>query len=336
MEFNEKMVRRQLAWRKKNIGDQRYGTQRGQSRSWILPPELWEEGLWPGIRGTSAHSLPAYLSKEKIEKDKAVHNLRSSWAQCANLYFPFQRDRAMLAGFLKQHVSSRVESVEAVELEYAAPPPLDPQTLLGEPAGGQPGANQTSPDVAFIVRTAKGRGLILAENKLVEHSFYGCSGRKPEVHNPNAKRCLNFGRLYDDLPHQCYQLQWEQGARKNRKYWDHLRISARGRKVLRQCPAATAGYQLFRQQALAEGIAAAGKYDLVASCVAYDERNSALIRCLRPAGIGDFRTGWAPLFDGKALFAAFSHQEWVAWVKDHDRKGRWADWLLYVSGRYGY
>ena len=339
-DFNDEMAEYQVAWRQKHVADQRQGTQNGQTRPWILPAELWEEGLWPGIRSDSACSVPAYLTTpgKEVEKHKGVHNLKSSWVACANLYFPFRQEhgKPLLAGFLKQHVSPLIEAVEAVELEYAEEPPLDPQTLFGEPEGGQRGAKQTSPDVAFVVRTAAGQGLILTENKLVEHSFYPCSGRKPKVRNPDRRRCLDFQKLIGDLSGQCWQLRWESGSRKNRGYWDHIHLSDHGRRVLKRCPAATGGYQLMRQQALAEGIAASGRYDLVVSCVAYDSRNGALINCLRGTGIDDFSTGWSPLFAGVASFATFTHQQWVKWVRQHDHGGRWADWLAYVSERYGY
>ena len=338
--FDKFVETHQLAWRREHIADQRQGTQNGKSRPWILPAELWEEGLWPGIRSGSAHSLPAYLKTpgKEIEKHKGVHNLKSSWMLCANLYFPFGGDKGLpiLAGFLKAHVSPRIEAVEAVELEYEEAPLLDPQSLLGEPEGGTRGANQTSPDVAFVVRTTVGTGLILTENKLVEHSFYPCSGRKPAVRNPDIRRCLDWQKLQTNPPGQCWQMQWEQGTRKNRKYWEHIRLSEHGRRVLTRCPAATGGYQLFRQQALAEGIAAKGQYDLVVSCVAYDSRNKALIHCLRDTGVDDFSAGWGALFDGQAQFATFTHQQWVAWVRAHDQGGQWRDWLSYVEARYDY
>lgn len=87
------MAQHQIAWRQKHIADKRRGTQNGQTRPWILPPELWEEGLWPGIRSGSVCSLPEYLITpgKKVEKHKGVHNLKSSWVLCANLYFPFRQ-----------------------------------------------------------------------------------------------------------------------------------------------------------------------------------------------------------------------------------------------------
>ncbi len=86
--------------------------------------------------------------------------------------------------------------------------------------------------------------------------------------------------------------------------------------ALRTCPAATAGYQLFRQQALAEGIATSAKYEFVVSCLAVDERNEDLRTCLAKTGIADIRQ-WGALFKGKASFSVFTHQDWVHWVRAH-------------------
>ena len=67
------------------------GEQLGRRRSWILPRDLWEEGLWPGIRTGSDNPLTAYLEKNKVQKHGGVHNLKSSWVLCANMYFPLWR-----------------------------------------------------------------------------------------------------------------------------------------------------------------------------------------------------------------------------------------------------
>jgi hypothetical protein len=338
--FDEYLNNSQVVWRKQHISNKGEGFQNGMQRPWILPRQTWKEGLWPRLR----NDLDEYLANTGVQVHRGSHNLKSSWVLCANLYFPFRQPSGLLllAGFLNERVSRNIKSVESVELEYAENPPLDPRTLLGEPTGGKRGANQTSPDVAFIVRTASGRGLVLTENKLSEHSFYPCSGRKKEVENPDPKRCLDWPKVLADPRSQCWQKQWEQGQRKNRRYWEHVRLSDRGRREFTQCPAAIAGYQLFRQQALAEAIAAAEtdatgpRYDFVASCVAYDGRNDDLIHCLRSTGIDDFATGWGRLFDGRALFATWTHQEWVSWVREHDSAGDWSGWLAYVETRYGY
>lgn len=334
--FDQEMTQHQVQWRRANVKSLEPGYQNGRPYPWILPPRLWEEGLWPGIRSGSLHSLPAYLAANGIEKHTGAHNLKSSWVLCANLYFPFGRPEGLdiLTGFLRAQVSPLIESVVGVELEFALPFPLDPQALLGEPEGGRRGANQTSPDVAFLVRTSGGRGLILTENKLVEHSFYPCSGRKRSAQNRHPSACLDWPGLQASLRAQCWQLHWGDKGGGNRRYWDHFKLSEKGRAALRQCPAATAGYQLFRQQALAEAIADSGEYDLIVSCVAYDARNDTLRRCLRPTGVEDFSTGWGPLLEGKAQFRTFTHQEWVSWVRSHDAGGRWTDYLRYVEGRY--
>src|SRR5439155_7652146 len=102
---------------------------------------------------------------------------------------------------------------------------------------------------------------------------------------------------------------------------------------LKACPAALAGYQLFRQQAPAEGYTQ--KYGLVVSAVAYDERNDALVDCLRSTGMGFFPQGWGSLFKGTSRFAAWTHQAWLAWVKTHDAAGRWREWVSWIEERYG-
>ncbi|MFC1737971.1 hypothetical protein ACFL1G_02850 [Planctomycetota bacterium] len=327
--FDKQIADQQVRWRKNNIDTEEMGIQNGLKRPWILPENLWKEGLWEGIK----ESLPKYLKKGKVQRHKGCHNLKSSWMLCANLYFPFHEDKNLLAGFLNKYINDKIKTVDRIELEYAEGGKLNPKKLLGEPQGTR-GANQTSPDVAFIVNGRK--GLVLTENKYTEHSFYPCSGRKTEHGNPDIKRCLDIVRVLDNTKDTCYMNNWEADKRTNRKYWNFINISEDAKQTLKRCPAATAGYQLFRQQALAEGIAESGNYDFVISCVAYDNKNQTLISCLKSTGIDDFRTGWGNLFDGKAGFKSFSHQQWVDWVRNHDSKERWRDWLLYIEQRYGY
>ena len=328
-DFDNYVAEQQVTWRKDNISVKEWGKWGKYKREWILPADKWDLGLWQGIK----NSLPEYLKKEKVQRHKGCHNLKSSWMLCANLYFSFREDKDLLAGFLNKFVSDKIRTVDQIELEYAEGGDLNPTELLGEPQGTR-GANQTSPDVAFICNG--GKGLILTENKYTEHSFYPCSGRKTKYGNRDIKRCMNFRSIYSDIKNNCYQLNWEDGPRKNRKYWDYIRISDNGQQILKRCPAATSGYQLFRQQALAEGIAESGKYEFVISCVAYDQDNQTLISCLNTAGIEDFTTGWGSLFEGKAEFKSFSHQQWVDWVRQYDTQGQWKDWLNYIEQRYGY
>ena len=81
-------------------------------------------------------------------------------------------------------------------------------------------------------------------------------------------------------------------------------------------------------------MAQSGRYNLVVSAVAVDERNDELDAALKRSGIAGLRQ-WEQLFKGRARFAVFTHQEWVGWVQEHDTAGRWSDWLSYVRSRYG-
>ena len=78
-------------------------------------------GLWPDIRKGSDNSLPAYIESTGVQKHEGVHNLKSSWVLCANLYFPFGGDadgKALFASFLKRCVALEIDSLEEIELEY--------------------------------------------------------------------------------------------------------------------------------------------------------------------------------------------------------------------------
>ena len=174
------------------------------------------------------------------------------------------------------------------------------------------------------------------ESKLAEDSFYDCSARMPQngrrlPDNPDPDRCNHPLKILNVYANQCHQhrLAW------GRMYWEHLSpiVEEKALGNLPHCPAARGGYQLFRQHALAEGIAQSGCYVPVVSAVALDMRNHALGAALRRTRIDGLK-GWEAVFQGRARFAAFTHQEWVAWVKEHDSQGRWSDWLGYVRCRY--
>ncbi len=94
---------------------------------------------------------------------------------------------------------------------------------------------------------------------------------------------------------------------------------------------------MFRQQALAERWRTSDLAAVVSS--------GRLRRPERgPAGVGvwrvaDVRTGWGPLFRGQAGFVVWSHQAWFRWVAEAEAEDApaWAaDWLDWVSDRYGY
>lgn len=343
-DFKDEMQATQVKWKSSLPKPaQQKGWHNGKQYAHVLPSALWEENLWSGIRSGTDDSLPAYLEKEKVQRHTGTHNLLSSWVVCANLYFPFKRpeDRELLAAFLRQAVAPEIAEVTGVELEYQLPEvELGPGKLLGE-HDGKRGSGQTSPDVAFLVSTKAGKGLVLTESKFTEHSFYPCSARKTgkgkkgsegRPPNPKPERCMKALAVLDAPASQCHQEHREWG----RRYWDHLALVANRERFaeLACCPAARHGYQLLRQQALAEGVAASGKYDLVVSAVAYDGRNDVLQKSLKRTGIPSIEA-WGSLFKGKARFSTFTHQAWAAWVRAH-AAGRWSSWLRYVESRYGY
>ena len=259
------------------MASQEHGKWGSRPYAHILPKDLWEEGLWPGIGRESENSLPVYLQRTGVQKHKYAHHLNSSWMLCANLYFPFGGSadgKALFASFLKRRVAVEIDSLEEIELEYEdRDSGLRPSHMLGE-KGGTRGAHQTSPDLGLLVN--RGRGLVLVENKLTEDSFYKCSawkhkGSRRLPGNPDPDRCNNPLAVANDYASQCHQHHPAWG----RRYWEHLApvVDEEALASLPHCPAMKNGFQLLRQQALAEGIAQSGRYDLVVSAVAVDERN---------------------------------------------------------------
>lgn len=333
--FAEQVQEQQIQWRKRCLpGIRGCGYWRGKPKQHILPDtRMWTQTLWPPLL-QPPHSLPHYLEDNHVQPHTYCHHLNSSWVLAANLYFPFRatpQARELLACFLKSQVSPEIDAVEQVELEFEAAGDLKPGPLLGE-SGGSRGRQQTSPDVAFIVRTVGGKGgVILTECKYTETSFYNCraftnQGLRGRSANSDPSRCLNLPRLLLDPYQQCHQVKW------GRKYWQHIRLNAPAMDSVKRCPAAGGGYQLFRQQALAEGLAASATYDLVVSCVAFDCRNQSLLRSLKALGFPSFADHWGTLFRGRARFRTFQHQDWVTWVRRSDANGSWADWLLLRPG----
>jgi hypothetical protein len=333
-DFDSEMAKLQVHWRAEHIDTAECGVQNGVARPWILPASRWQDGLWPPLRGDGAHSVPTYLRERRVQRHAGSHNLKSSWISGVNTYFPFgqsESGRALLAAFLASRVDDRVRSVGSIELEWAAEGELSPSVLLGE-EGGSRGSGQTSPDLAFPVNGEA--GLLLVENKLTEDSFYPCSARRStgspaRPANPDTSRCERVGALIEDVS-MCHQQTW------GRKYWERLQGAVDVERLSRlpRCPAAKAGYQLFRQQALAEALATSGCYEFVVSAVALDARNERLAACLRSSGIPDVRA-WSELFRGKSSFAVFTHQEWAAWVRANDEAGEWRGWANWMASRYG-
>jgi hypothetical protein len=341
------MAERQVRWRRDHVSTAEPGVQNRVTYPWLLPRWAWQEGLWPPLRGEGAGSLHAYLAANRVRPHTGVHNLKSSWVSGVNLYFPFGADaagRALLAGFLREHADARIRTVESLDLEWAGDHELSPRVLLGE-TGGTRGGGQTSPDLAL--RVNDGEGLLLIENKLVEHSFYPCSARTgsgsaTRPGHPDPARCDDVRALLAD-PSRCHQVAL------GRRYWHwlHAAVDAEAWDALPRCPAATAGYQLLRQQALAEALAHSSRYGFVISGVALDARNERLRRCLASSGIADVRD-WARLFRGAASFAVFTHQDWAGWVREQaagrrrgtegevrDPQSSWRAWSTWIAERYG-
>ena len=338
MNFYETQKIRQVEWWK-NYSSQphwekekeKWGIQNKVSYAHITKVD-WSELLWSGIQTEVLKYLGA-----NIKSHSGVRNLLSSWVAAANLYFPARCNagvKKMLLGFLQSTVSSDIIEVVDVELEYSLEGDLSPQNLLGEMGGGR-GTGQTSPDVAFIVKTTKGIGLILTECKYTEHSFYRCSARRTtdrgdKVRNPHPETCMQPASVCNYATIPCHQKVW------GRKYLDNFELTPYGKSILKRCPAATAGYQLMRQQALANGIEKSGKYAMIVSSVSFDARNSSLIGCLKSTGISDFQTDWEKIYLHGAGFITWHHQDWVNYVRAHNADPLIKDWLNYMKDRYGY
>lgn len=338
----------QIKWRESNkILSGQKGKQNGVTKDYILPSDQWLCGTWEDTH--LRNLLEQYLEVQNIQANQGKHNLKSSWTQCANLLFPFRyypQMKYMLASFLKREFkeySLDISRIDDVELEYAAPGKLSPEYLLGE-AGGKRGSGQTSPDVAITFTCSDGKcGIYLIENKYTEHYFYPCSATKKNLSTqyrlrglaPNLapERCKNVNELVKDPINNCHQVTW------GRNYWPILlnSINRSNLQNLHYCPAMKDGYQLFRQQALAQGIADSGLFDYVFSGVAYDKRNLELIGCLSDLGMPDFRGDWPRLFKSSSQlrFHCFSHQDLVAWVT-RSRSSYIQQWGKYVCDRYGY
>lgn len=337
--FKSKAKAEQIEWRKGNISSRQQGTygidkNTGLPKLYehIIPKSFKEEIFWSEIRT----ELKNYL-RTGIKPHTGTNNLLSSWAVCANLYFPIRCNdnfKKLMLAFLKLKVSSEITELNELELEFSFPSddPLHPHLLLGE-IGGSRGAGQTSPDIAFKVKTNKGDGIILTECKYTEHSFYACSARKSIAKttikdNGTSSICMKSA-IENNYKSNCHH-------NPERKYWTLLNLSDFGKQYLKRCPAATSGYQLFRQQALAEGIMNSGKYSLVASTVAFDNRNSVLINSLKLTGLSDFQTDWEKIFESKTIFKTWHHQEWVKFVRNNNDSGLFDDWLQYLQHRYKY
>ena len=331
-DFRKDQIKNQIEWKQKNISTSKNGFFKGKPYRHIVPKELWKDTLWNPIRGL----LLSYLNDSNIQHHSGVNNLLSSWIACVNLYFIIRENKEfknLFLKFLQERVSQRIVDVNNVELEFAFNNKLCPEKILGE-RGGKRGAGQTSPDISFLVTTEKSKGVIFVENKYAERNFSNCSARrkddsKKRVGNSDPGRCMKAA-LNCDYKNICHQVDW------GRKYWSHFSLTEYGRLKLTRCPAATAGYQLFRQQALANGVAKQSDFDLVVSTVAFDKRNQELVNCLKTTGIQDFTKDWKNVVQCRAIFKSWSHQEWVEFVRRNRFDDLQIKWIDYIEERYGY
>lgn len=339
--FDRQVQDYQIEWRKKHIpAEIHWGLWHGKPYEHILPAKQWHLGLWEQI----SKPLLDYIAVSGIQANTSKHNLKSSWTQCANIFFPFryyEKLRSIFAGFLSEQLNVKITNIESMEFEYAASGNLAPENLLGE-TGGMRGANQTSPDVGVIFTYEnQKKGVYLVENKYVEHSFYECSGvekTQSKAHserglppNINPERCRRVIDVYRNPRDMCQQEAW------NRKYWRILKnsINVEALSDCNYCPAMNGGYQLFRQQALAQGLSESGLFDLVVSGVAYDCGNYVLLNCLKKTGLNSFVHDWPHLFNTKVKFTCFTHQNLVDYVK-HSKSEFAQNWTEYITERYNY
>lgn len=328
----------QESWRKTNLPSIKgNGRQNGGEYFHVLPFEQHKHNFYPQIQKDLLDPVTGYLVKNNIKPHTGIHNLLSSWVVCANMYWPFNNLEgfALLAKFLSIQTCYDIASITCLELEYEEEGILKPAALLGEDAKGMRGSGQTSPDLAVKFITSKNkRGILLIESKFTEHSFYSCSGYKKQnqsgrTPSPDNSHCKNPSLILKSNFQECHLISW------GRKYWEILKadLSPSAFLAAKACPMSTCCYQLFRQQALAKGYQNSGKYDIVASCVATDARNTSLINSGKRTGLNPFPQGWKDLFPSLPFFW-FTHQDWYEFVKTNNRFGVWDYWIEYVSNRY--
>jgi len=322
-DYRNEQVNLQLAWRKRQNLTKELGYQNGNKHPHIVPKNEWASTVYDQFRD----KLIAYLKKEKIQHHSGSHNLLSSWVLCSNLYFGtfINNDfKELFRQFLENKLTIKIDEINEIHLEFVLPGRLSPKILLGEP-GGIRGTRQTTPDLAIVFNGSGKEGLILVECKYTEHSFYDCSAKK---NNDDSKHICTKKDTVRSLKENCLQNHW------GRKYWNYLKISEYGLKTLKCCPAYVGGYQIVRQQSLAEGIAKFENNKNIWSCIAFDGRNEGLMKSMQRIGICSIRDEWEKLFDLKTKFSVWEHQEWVEYVRKNGKGKFEKDWVNYINDRY--
>lgn len=216
MNFKEKMRERQIEWRRASLPNIKgKGIQNGKRYEHILPWDQRKYNFFPDIYD----DLFNYIKVKNIHAHTGIHNLLSSWALCANLYWPFNNKEGfeLLKGYLNIQIGNCIKEIISLDLEYLDDNiQLSPHNLLGEEKGSR-GNGQTSPDLAIkFITIDGGKGILLIESKFTEHSFYSCSAyrknKSNKVSNPDSTRCLNTSDLINTDFNNCHLTAW------NRKY----------------------------------------------------------------------------------------------------------------------
>lgn len=325
MTYESDVKAAQIRWRKRHLpGVIGWGAWANKHYEHILP---WEDrffGLWPGIRS----DVLGYLEEGLISPHPSWHHLNSSWTLAANAFFPFrscQGGQELLASFLAAHVAPEIVGVSEIELEFQDPPPFDQESLLGE-TGGRRGQGQTSPDVGVKVTDETGaRGVVLFEVKYKESDFEDCSQYK-KLEGGERSACHGLRSLIAD-PGRCPFTE------SGRRYIPILRaaLSAGMRgSADRPCPAANGGYQLARQQALAEALVAAGAYGFAISTVIVPMANNPIHRIDQTSTLSD----WGSIFDGQSRFVTVHFEDLLGYVESTDGPAWTAEWVDYMRSRY--
>ena len=326
-EYWKNQVDLQIEWRKKqkNISGE-YGSQNGKECAHIVKKNEWLKTVWENF----SNELLEYLQKEKIQHHTGSHNLLSSWILCSNLYFGTiinDNQRELFRQFLEYKLNIKIDNIKKIHLELVLPEKLSPKILLGEP-GGIRGTRQTTPDLAIEYISNGKEELILVECKYTERSFYDCPMKEVIW-----CKCIHHLKDYCVLKNKL-----------NRKYWEYLNLSDHGRYKLHFCPAYIGGYQIFRQQTLAEAILKHGNYNNVWSCIAYDNRNPSLMECMKDndneslfkndSPSYSIKDEWVKLFELKTKFSVWEYQEWVKFVSENGNDKFNEDWIKYIKNRY--
>lgn len=137
-DFRQAMISRQMRWRRAELPEvTENGRQNGKEYEHILPWKERQKNFFPQVRD----DLSGYLKENSIQAHTGIHNMLSSWALCANVYWPFRSESgyALLKEFLNQYLDGVIKTINSIELEYQDEDPfLSPQKLLGEgqEAGG--------------------------------------------------------------------------------------------------------------------------------------------------------------------------------------------------------